>query len=132
MKGYVLKVLSVIFILSKGMCYVETSSLDGESNLKLRQALPETASLTDPTALGKLRVTIEAEPPNNAILSFNGTIILHDSDDKKFPLTAKNILLRGTVLHYTEYIYGIVVYAGDHTKQMQNSTGEFMCTLMMF
>ena len=31
----------------KGMAYIETSNLDGETNLKLKQALPETANFTN-------------------------------------------------------------------------------------
>ena len=39
----------------KGMAYIETSNLDGETNLKLKQALTETASFTNDEEIVDLR-----------------------------------------------------------------------------
>lgn len=34
-----------------GVAYIETSNLDGETNLKIRQALPRTAAIIDDNAI---------------------------------------------------------------------------------
>ncbi|KNC48318.1 uncharacterized protein AMSG_04549 [Thecamonas trahens ATCC 50062] len=59
----------------QGMCYIETSNLDGESNLKIRQAPPATASV-DLDQLLSLRAELECDPPNSAMYSFNGVLRL--------------------------------------------------------
>ncbi|KAG5439694.1 hypothetical protein PCK2_000734, partial [Pneumocystis canis] len=51
----------------EGLCYIETSNLDGETNLKIKQALPETANFISPTDLNNLSGTILSEQPNNII-----------------------------------------------------------------
>eukprot|EP00833_Pecoramyces_ruminatium_P014324 jgi/Orpsp1_1/1188356/evm.model.d7180000064120.1 len=37
------------------LCYIETSNLDGETNLKVRQGLPETSHLTNSEAVSEIR-----------------------------------------------------------------------------
>ncbi len=40
-----------------GLCYIETSNLDGETNLKIRQGLQETTSILTPEDLSKMNGT---------------------------------------------------------------------------
>lgn len=56
------------------MCYIETMNLDGETNLKIRQGLPETAGLLETKDLDRLNGTIEMELPNRHLYEFSGNL----------------------------------------------------------
>jgi len=51
---------------------------------------------------------ISCEKPNNAIYKFEGNIILDETE--KISLGADNLLLRGSSLKNTEYVYGMCVF----------------------
>ena len=55
-----------------GMCYIDTQNLDGETNLKLRQAVKETAPVVTGEALGKFKALVECELPNRHLYIFRG------------------------------------------------------------
>ncbi|XP_069187233.1 phospholipid-transporting ATPase ID isoform X2 [Procambarus clarkii] len=102
-----------------GLCYIETSELDGETNLKCKQCLPETEDLGQDTSLiGAFQGEIRCEPPNNQLNKFDGTLHwegnMHSLDNDK-------ILLRGCILRNTHWCYGVVIFAGKDTKLMMNS-----------
>lgn len=102
-----------------GLCFIETAELDGETNLKSRQCLVETADMgQDDGLLGNFDGEILCEPPNNLLNKFDGTLIWRG---KRYPLDNDKILLRGCVLRNTEWCYGVVIFAGKDTKLMQNS-----------
>ena len=41
--------------------------------------------------------------------------------ESEIPLGSDNIILRGSTLRNTEYVYGIVIFTGHDTKIMMNS-----------
>ncbi|XP_041931099.1 phospholipid-transporting ATPase IA isoform X5 [Alosa sapidissima] len=104
----------------QGMCYIETSNLDGETNLKIRQALQITTEIRDIDSLMRLSGRMECESPNRHLYEFVGNIRLHGHST--VPLGPDQILLRGAQLRNTQWVHGIVVYTGHDTKLMQNST----------
>uniref|UniRef100_A0A8C0GQ82 Phospholipid-transporting ATPase n=1 Tax=Chelonoidis abingdonii TaxID=106734 RepID=A0A8C0GQ82_CHEAB len=104
----------------QAMCYIETSNLDGETNLKIRQGLPLTADIKDIDSLMILLGRIECESPNRHLYDFVGNIRLDGHGT--VPLGPDQILLRGAQLRNTQWVHGIVVYTGHDTKLMQNST----------
>lgn len=59
------------------MSFIETANLDGETNLKIRQAVPRTASIQNATELGELTATLECEPPNRLLYEFAGVLKPH-------------------------------------------------------
>ncbi|XP_037292420.1 probable phospholipid-transporting ATPase IM isoform X2 [Manduca sexta] len=102
-----------------GLCYIETAELDGETNLKCRQCLLETAAMgQDDAQLGAFDGEIVCETPNNLLNKFEGTLSWRN---QHFSLDNDKILLRGCVLRNTSWCYGVVVFAGKDTKLMQNS-----------
>ncbi|XP_055698047.1 phospholipid-transporting ATPase ID isoform X4 [Phlebotomus papatasi] len=102
-----------------GLCFIETAELDGETNLKCKQCLVETAEMSQhDELLGKFNGEIICEPPNNLLNKFDGTLLWKN---QRFSLDNDKILLRGCVLRNTQWCYGVVVFAGKDTKLMQNS-----------
>ncbi|KAF0976515.1 hypothetical protein FDP41_004414 [Naegleria fowleri] len=103
----------------QGICYIETSSLDGETNLKIRRARHETMDMISPNVLENTRMTLECEKPNNRLYKFEGTLIM--SNGKKLSLDPEQVCLRGSSLRNTDFIIGIAVFTGHDTKLMMNT-----------
>ena len=106
----------------QGMCYIETANLDGETNLKIRSGLVCTSDMTDPVDLSRLTGHVEAEQPNRHLYEFAGNIILTGKQSDPVPVSATQLLLRGSRLRNTAWVYGLVVYTGHESKLLMNST----------
>ncbi|KAM4528220.1 phospholipid-transporting ATPase ID-like [Odontesthes bonariensis] len=95
------------------LVYVETTELDGETNLKVKQALTVTGDIGDNIeALASFNGEVRSEPPNNRLDKFKGTLTvngqLHSLDNDK-------MLLRGCTLRNTEWCFGLVIFGGVST-----------------
>lgn len=104
----------------EGLAYVETANLDGETNLKVKQSLPATASLTSASKLAQLQGELACEAPNNSLYTFDGTLTL--SQRAPMPVGPDQLLLRGAQLRNAPWIAGLVVFTGYDTKLLQNAT----------
>ncbi|XP_062838289.1 phospholipid-transporting ATPase VD [Anolis carolinensis] len=105
-----------------GLCHIETSSLDGETNLKEKlivKGFVEQTTEMDPESFS---YRIECEIPNSDLNCFRG-FIQHTSKER-VGLSKDNLLLRGCTVRNTDIVVGIVVYAGHETKVMLNNTGS--------
>lgn len=103
----------------EAICYVETMNLDGETNLKLKQALDATSKLQEDSDFQNFRAMIRCEDPNANLYSFIGTL---DLGQEHHPLSPQQLLLRDSKLRNTDYIFGVVIFTGQDTKVIQNST----------
>ncbi|KAL4324877.1 hypothetical protein GQ457_11G027910 [Hibiscus cannabinus] len=103
----------------EAICYVETMNLDGETNLKLKQAPDATSSLNEDSSFQNFKAIIRCEDPNANLYSFVGSLEL---GNEQHPLSPQQLLLRGSKLRNTDYIYGVVIFTGRDTKVVQNST----------
>ncbi|KAL9326309.1 hypothetical protein ACSQ67_006954 [Phaseolus vulgaris] len=101
------------------ICYVETMNLDGETNLKLKQALEGTSKLQEDSSFQNFRSVITCEDPNANLYTFVGSMEL---DDQQYPLAPQQLLLRDSKLRNTDFVYGVVIFTGHDTKVMQNAT----------
>ncbi|KAI5722732.1 hypothetical protein M8J76_012802 [Diaphorina citri] len=99
-----------------GLAFIETSELDGETNLKCRQCIPDTAKLGHD--VGNFDGEIVCETPNNLLNKFDGILYWRQS---QYVLDNDKIVLRGCVLRNTDWCYGVVIFTGRDTKLMQNS-----------
>uniref|UniRef100_A0A3Q2CZB9 Phospholipid-transporting ATPase n=1 Tax=Cyprinodon variegatus TaxID=28743 RepID=A0A3Q2CZB9_CYPVA len=100
------------------LVYIETAELDGETNLKVKQALPVTGDLGDDIEkLADFNGEVRCEPPNNRLDRFSGTLTFAG---QKYPLDNEKILLRGCTLRNTDWCFGLVLFGGQETKLMQN------------
>lgn len=107
----------------EGLCYIETANLDGETNLKIKQAIPETANLVNPGELSRLTGRVRSEQPNSSLYTYEATLTMQNSGgERELPLAPDQLLLRGAILRNTLWIHGIVVFTGHETKLMRNAT----------
>ncbi|KAF8378492.1 hypothetical protein HHK36_029834 [Tetracentron sinense] len=101
------------------ICYVETMNLDGETNLKVKQALEVTLGLHEDSSFQNFKALIKCEDPNANLYFFVGSM---EFEEQQWALTPQQLLLRDSKLRNTDYIYGAVVFTGQETKVIQNST----------
>lgn len=105
-----------------GLAYLETANLDGETNLKVRQALEETTdALHDHSAINGWNARVKYERPNPELYNFEGALIVGDDEDQAIPLNLEQTLWRGCTLRNTEWVVGVVVFTGMDTKVMKNA-----------
>jgi magnesium-transporting ATPase (P-type) len=67
------------------------------------------------------QAVIECEKENEFIYKFFGTMQL-DPVAEPFALDVDQVLLRGSSLRNTDWIYGIAIYTGHDSKVMMNSS----------
>jgi phospholipid-translocating ATPase len=108
------------------VCYVETKNLDGETNLKVRKGINETAHAESVDDCRALKLVVNAEPPNNNMFTFNGSLNIDSSDSTDFknhkvPINMNGVLLRGCILRNTTWVIGVIVYTGGETKLRLNA-----------
>ncbi|KAJ2555135.1 hypothetical protein EV175_002349, partial [Coemansia sp. RSA 1933] len=103
-----------------GTCFVETASLDGETTLKQKQALEVTNSeIQTPEQLVAFNAFTYVEPASSELYNFEGYM---EHKGERYPLTPNQLLLRGSVLRNTAYVYAQAIYCGEQTRLRLNAT----------
>lgn len=113
-----------------GACYIETKNLDGETNLKVRHALQAGRKVRHARDCEKAEFVIESEGPHPNLYTYSAVARWYQRDARNPDAPARemaeaiginNLLLRGCSLKNTEWVLGVVVFAGQETKIMLNA-----------
>ena len=106
----------------ENVAYIETKNLDGETNLKSRNAVPALTHLRTAAdcASSHNAFRIDCERPEVNMYRLNAAI---NVGKEVFPVDMQMAMLRGTVLRNTKWIIGIVIYTGEDTRIVMNSGG---------
>jgi len=102
-----------------GVAYVETVALDGETNLKAKQA---PAALTCCSTISGIKSACSeflVEDPNPNLYDFIGRVTV--SSKTTIPLSLNEIMLRGCVLRNTGTAIGMVINTGEECKIRMNA-----------
>ncbi|KAF8624052.1 hypothetical protein AX15_006069 [Amanita polypyramis BW_CC] len=122
---------------ASGACFIRTDQLDGETDWKLRVAVPECQKFSEEDIV-RLDAEIYADAPIKDIHTFVGTftlstqpeastmsgsnsVSLHPLPSSVSPLTAENVLWSNTVLAAGSAI-GFVIYTGPETRAVMNTS----------
>ena len=124
---------------SEGICYIETSSLDGEKTLKLKVAnkytkgffrndIKQSKGIEKYFHYGQFSLsgTVKINEPNIDLSYINGSIhaIFNKKGckiDETIIVSTAEFLLKGSILKNTNWVIGIVAYTGMKNKIILNS-----------
>jgi phospholipid-translocating ATPase len=120
----------------ENVAYVETKNLDGETNLKSRNAAPALTHLRTARdcASMKNRFRMDCDRPSVNMYRLNASLAIDrlEKGEKEvetegapvvLPIDMQMMLLRGTILRNTGWVIGIVMYTGEDTRIVMNSGG---------
>lgn len=127
--------------LPENVCFIKTTNLDGETNLKIRKPLDlKGLPMNDLASVMSLKLTLTAEDANRNLHKFRGKAhLVHEyfrdmplspggaqrgadaGATLEVPVTMNEMLLRGCMLKNTERIAGMVVYTGKETRIQMNA-----------
>ena len=126
---------------SNGACYIETKSIDGETNLKFKKANAKISSRLkiNDNAFEDNLVNYDfayliTQKPNEFIYEFSAKYVSPPENRNNYYTNTNNVnnnretsidinsfILRGCSLKQTKYVYAVAVYIGHDTKIMRNS-----------
>lgn len=103
-----------------GVAYIETMALDGETNLKSKQACQLfTEHCKSLSALQSCDAEIVSEDPNLDLYNYEGKATV---DGEAVPLTLNQVVYRGSVLRNTNETIGMVINTGEECKIRMNAS----------
>ena len=81
-----------------------------KNDIFFNQALTKTSHLIDSAHLKDFNAWIECELPNQRLYEFTGNLKIQDAESTTIPIGPDQILLRGSLLQNTKWVYGVVIY----------------------
>ncbi|XP_045120592.1 probable phospholipid-transporting ATPase IIB isoform X4 [Portunus trituberculatus] len=104
---------------ASGTCFIRTDQLDGETDWKLRLAVPVTQKLETNEELFSMDATVYAEKPQKDIYNFIGTFNKHDTSTEE-SLSVENTVWADSVVA-SGRLLGLVIYTGSETRAVMNN-----------
>ncbi|KAI3396407.1 hypothetical protein diail_12215 [Diaporthe ilicicola] len=102
-----------------GIAYIETMALDGETNLKSKQACPLFTRHCDSlSALNAVQAEVVSEDPNLDLYNYEGRAVVNG---EVMALTLNQVVYRGSTLRNTNEAVGIVINTGEECKIRMNA-----------
>ncbi|EPQ67156.1 Aminophospholipid translocase, partial [Blumeria graminis f. sp. tritici 96224] len=102
-----------------GIAFIETMALDGETNLKSKQASASLAKICDTTEkIATCRAQVVVEDPNIDLYNFDGRVII---GDETIPLTITEVIFRGSIIRNTSTTIGMIMNTGEECKIRMNA-----------
>ncbi|KAL1916153.1 uncharacterized protein VTP21DRAFT_6157 [Calcarisporiella thermophila] len=105
-------------------CFIRTDQLDGETDWKLRLAVPSCQKLPSDASLLQIKAEVHAEAPQKDIHTFTGTftrlLVGNSAASQAEPLGVENTLWTNTVLASGTAV-GFVIYTGKDTRAVMNT-----------
>ncbi|KAL7044217.1 hypothetical protein ACKWTF_001834 [Chironomus riparius] len=102
-----------------GAVFIRTDQLDGETDWKLRLAVPATQKVTCDSELLNMDASVYIEKPQRDIHSFIGTFSREGGEEESLDL--QNTLWANTVVA-AGTATGIIVYTGNETRSVMNNS----------
>jgi magnesium-transporting ATPase (P-type) len=104
-------------------CYVETSQLDGEANMKPKFGRSSTAYLNSDEIAGELQGDITVNAPVKELDKVEGIIRFTNTQGKEVTETIgpENVVFKGCTIKNTTDVYGVCLYTGMESKVMLNT-----------
>ncbi|KAK9766200.1 putative aminophospholipid-translocase [Basidiobolus ranarum] len=109
---------------SSGACFIRTDQLDGETDWKLRLAVPTCQKLPNDNSLLQIEASVYADVPHKDIHNFLGTFTRYFPNSlppQIEALSVENTLWTNTVLASGTAV-GLVVYTGKETRAVMNTS----------
>lgn len=106
----------------ENVAFVETKNLDGETNLKSRNAVPALSHLRTARECASAHnaFRLDCDRPDVNMYKLNAAIKV---GKETFPADMQTVLLRGTVVRNTGWVIGVVIFTGEDTRIVMNSGG---------
>ena len=102
-----------------GIAFIETMALDGETNLKTKQAVPPLVKrCATLEGIAACDAQVVVEDPNLDLYNFDGRVIV---DGETLPLTMNEVVFRGSTLRNTPNAVGMVINTGEECKIRMNA-----------
>lgn len=90
-------------------------------SLKEKEAFSGTRFVDSPSKLGMMSGTLICPIPNKELSVFQGTLLVRSEDrEEEADVSARNLLLRGSILRNSNWVAGMIVYTGRFTKLSLN------------